>query len=54
MTAKRIPRRKKPDTTCNAPHLDDIIRSQHQREKSMQPVRMNRTTIVLVSKEKIL
>lgn len=54
MTAKRIPRRRKPDTTCNACQLEDIIKYQHHREKSMVPVRVNRTTVVLVSKEKRL
>lgn len=54
MTAKRIPRRQKPDTTSNATQLDDIIQKQHHREKSMIPVRVNRTTVVLVSKEKVL
>lgn len=54
MTAKRIPRRQKPDTTCNACQLEDIIRSQYNREKSMIPVRVNKTTVVLVSKEKRL
>lgn len=54
MTAKRIPRRRKPDTTSNACQLDEIIRYQYNREKSMVPVRVNRTTVVLVSKEKRL
>ncbi len=49
MSAKRIHRQTKPDTTNNASDLDDIIRKQLQREKHLISVRVNRTTTVLIN-----
>lgn len=48
MTAKRIHRQLKPDTKNNSTELDDIIQRQMQREKHLIPVRVNKTTTVLM------
>lgn len=48
MTAKRIRRQAKPDTTINASSMDDIIQRQMRLEKHLIPVRINKTTTVLV------
>lgn len=48
MAAKRIHRQLKPDTKYNSSELDDIIQRQIQREKHLIPVRVNKTTTVLM------
>lgn len=48
MTAKRILRQIKPDTTTNTSGLDEIIRKQVQREKQLTPVKVNKKTTVLI------
>lgn len=40
--------KRKPDTTKNADGLDEIIARQREREKNFYPIRVNRTTVVLV------
>lgn len=48
MSAKRIHRQLKPDTTTNTFGLDEIIRKQIQREKQLTPIKVNKTTTVLI------
>ena len=48
MSEKRINRQIKPDTTTNASGLDEIIRKQIQREKKLTPIKVNKTTTVLI------
>ncbi|MCD7849285.1 MAG: hypothetical protein LUH63_05815 [Parabacteroides sp.] len=48
MTVKRIHRQIKPDTTSNASGLDEIIQKQVQREKQLIPIKVNKTTTVLI------
>lgn len=47
MSTKRI-HQIKPDTTTNTSDLDEIIRKQIQREKQLTPIRVNKTTTVLI------
>lgn len=44
---------RKPDTSKNADNLDQIIERQRERERSLYPLRVSKTTVIYVIKKKV-